>query len=86
MNEAKAIKRKLGIRLATIRVELGMSQEDMSDIIDYKYYQKIEEGRANLTLETLVKLKNKFNCEIADFFCFENLPKKSPKLKRSGNK
>jgi len=40
----------VGNRLRTRRVALGLRQQDMEDRgINYKYYQRVEAGKVNLT-------------------------------------
>ena len=47
----------LGNRLRTIRKAKGLRQEDLEQLgISYKYYQRIENGKANVTLATIEKL------------------------------
>lgn len=47
----------IGNRLKEIRKAKGLRQEDMEWLgISYKYYQRIEAGRANITLKTLEKV------------------------------
>ena len=50
---------KLGKKIRDKRIEAGFTQEKMSEIIDsidYKYYQKIENGKVNITIKTLLKI------------------------------
>ena len=49
----------LGKRIKEIRKEKGLRQEDMEALgLNYKYFQKIEQGRANVTLGTVDKVAN----------------------------
>lgn len=49
----------------------NLTQEDMSDIADYKYYQKIEYGQKNITLKTIFKICKKLNIQPKDLFNFK---------------
>jgi len=47
----------IGNRIKELRKRKGLKQEDMEKFgINYKYFQKIEGGRANVTLQTLEKI------------------------------
>ncbi len=50
------------------RESADLTQEDMSDIADYKYYQKIEYGQKNITLKTIYKICKKLNIQPKDLF------------------
>jgi len=46
------------------REEAKLTQEQMSegnDGIEYKYYQKIEAGKVNITMETVFKICRRLN-------------------------
>lgn len=53
------------------RESANLTQEDMSDIADYKYYQKIEYGQKNITLKTIYKICKKLNIQPKDLFNFK---------------
>lgn len=57
----------LGENVKSLRKKKGVTQEMMRDRgFNYRYFQKIEAGQVNVTLDTLVKLANTFNCHIVD--------------------
>ncbi|MBW1679469.1 MAG: helix-turn-helix transcriptional regulator [Deltaproteobacteria bacterium] len=59
----------IGKRIKEIRKEKGLKQEDMESLgINYKYYQKIETGKVNITLDTVEKVTKAFNMDVREFF------------------
>jgi transcriptional regulator with XRE-family HTH domain len=59
----------LGRRLQEIRLGKGLRQQDLQDRgISYKYYQRIEEGKVNLTLRSLEKLASALEVSVLDLF------------------
>jgi len=61
----------LGQRMRELRLAKGLTQADMAERgLSYKYYQKIEAGRVNLTLKTLEKLAAALGIEVSDLFRF----------------
>ena len=47
----------IGKRIRQVRISKGLRQEDIGQLgIAYKYFQKIENGKANVTLKTLEKI------------------------------
>jgi len=59
----------LGNRIKEIRKEKGLRQEDMEGLgISYKYYQKIESGKVNVTLNTIEKIADALSVDASDFF------------------
>jgi transcriptional regulator with XRE-family HTH domain len=59
----------IGKRLKEVRLSKGLRQEDMEKLgISYKYYQKIENGRANVTIETLEKIATVLEIEPRELF------------------
>ena len=61
----------IGKRLKEARKEKGLRQEDLEgNGISYKYYQKIEAGRANITLSTLEKIALALGINATDLFLF----------------
>jgi len=55
--------KQLGQNLRKERNKKEISQEKLAEInnIDYKYYQRIETGRVNITIKTLYKLSKSLN-------------------------
>lgn len=76
------IKEKLGRRIAELRRQYNMSQEELSEKLDIsqKSLSKIETGRNFLTSETLEKLLSVFNMKSHELFDFEHLGKKTDLL------
>ena len=60
MNDAELNQylKNIGKNIKNKRLKAGLTQEDMSEHIDidYKYYQKIESGKANITVKTLLRI------------------------------
>ena len=67
----------IGNRIKEIRKAKGLRQEDMERFgISYKYYQKIEGGKVNVTLGTIEKIANALEIDARDLFV---LPLDQPK-------
>ncbi|MBS2026464.1 MAG: helix-turn-helix transcriptional regulator [Deltaproteobacteria bacterium] len=64
------VKLQVARRLAELRRQAGFTQEDFATRIEVtvKYLQKVERGRQNLTLETLVKVANGLGVDLDVFF------------------
>ncbi|GAB6909934.1 Transcriptional regulator, XRE family [Desulfosarcina cetonica] len=61
----------IGKRLKEIRKEKGLRQEDMEGLgLSYKYYQRIENGKVNITLKTLERIASVFEIPPSDLFIF----------------
>lgn len=61
----------IGKRVREIRQRKGLRQEDMENYkMSYRYYQKIEAGKANLTLATIEKLASVFEIDPTELFTF----------------
>jgi len=61
----------IGTRIKDIRKEKGLKQEDMEGFgISYKYYQKIETGKVNITLNTIEKIAKALNVDSRELFIF----------------
>ncbi|WP_282135749.1 helix-turn-helix domain-containing protein [Seonamhaeicola maritimus] len=69
--ENKFIK-KLGKRIVTIRKEKGISQKELSDILDMDdgSLRRIESGRTNPTTTTLFNIARALEVEIFELFKF----------------
>ena len=56
-------------RIKEIRKEKGLRQEDMEGFgFNYRYYQKIESGKANITLNTIERIAKAFEIKPSEFF------------------
>jgi len=64
------ITESFGIRVKEIRLELGISQEELSfrSNLHRTYISSIELGKRNVSLLNIEKLAKALNCEIIDFF------------------
>lgn len=59
----------VGKRIKEIRKLKGLRQEDMEPLgLSYKYFQKIEQGKANITLSTLEKVAEALGVSPGEFF------------------
>lgn len=60
----------LGKRLHEIRLEQGLSLRSLGLMsgVDYSHIFDIEHGKANVTIDTLAKLAEALDADIADFF------------------
>lgn len=66
MNVEAAMKR-LGKNVKRLRQAKGLTQEKMREAgFNYRYYQKIEAGEVNATLDTLVRLARVFKCPLSE--------------------
>ena len=67
---------RLGKRIAKLRKDKGLRQEDMEDFgIAYKYYQRIEapgSRPANITMKTLLKIARSLEVEPFDLLNFDD--------------
>jgi transcriptional regulator with XRE-family HTH domain len=66
----ESVIRNVGRRVAELRAELELTQDEFSAQvgIGLKYLQRIEAGRENLTIESLVKLANHLNTRVTALF------------------
>ncbi|MBI3073009.1 MAG: helix-turn-helix transcriptional regulator [Deltaproteobacteria bacterium] len=67
---ADRVLRAVGRRFAELRARRGLTQETLAERIgvSLKYLQRIEAGRENLTLKSLVELANTFRVKVDDLF------------------
>lgn len=63
---------RLGSHIVTIRDEKGISQKELSDILDMDdgSLRRIESGRTNPTTTTLLKLSKALDIELKELFDF----------------
>lgn len=62
---------KIGNRIKELRInKLNMTQEDFAKVlgVDRTYLSRIESGKQNITVNTLVFICDKLNIQISDFF------------------
>lgn len=72
--------RNLGRRIAEIRAERGLTQEELAEAMQVtpRYIQSVEAGDENLTVRTLVKFANAFAIPVPDLFLAPTKPKPGP--------
>ena len=60
----------VGRRIASLRESHGHTQETFSELlrVSSKYFQRVEAGRENLSIKSLVRIANAFNIEVAELF------------------
>ncbi|QQR81582.1 MAG: helix-turn-helix transcriptional regulator [Deltaproteobacteria bacterium] len=64
----KETMQRVGRNVRKARNNQKITQEQMRDLgFNYRYYQKIEAGEVNVTLDTLVKLSRALKCPITNF-------------------
>jgi transcriptional regulator with XRE-family HTH domain len=84
MKEEGSLAKFLGRRLRDIRIAQGLRQHDLQQRgVSYKYYQRIEAGRVNLTLKSLEKLASALNIKTLDLFQRPTLKKGTLQESRS---
>jgi transcriptional regulator with XRE-family HTH domain len=67
--ENESIAKLIARRLRQIRKAKGLSQQDLEHFgVNYKYYQRIEAGRVNLTLRSLNKLASALEVRVLELF------------------
>jgi transcriptional regulator with XRE-family HTH domain len=62
--------RAIGRRIAEVRAERGMTQEQFAERFgsSLKYLQRVEAGRQNLSVRSLVRLANALRLRTAELF------------------
>ncbi len=65
--------RKIATRIKELRKSSALTQEQLAEKanIDYKFFQKIETGKRNITVNTLIRICNSLNVTLKDFFNFD---------------
>ncbi|MBO6046357.1 MAG: helix-turn-helix transcriptional regulator [Erysipelotrichaceae bacterium] len=60
----------LGEHLKLVRVERGMTQEELSKKVGIKsyYISRIENGKLDIRLQTLIKLTEGLNIQLSELF------------------
>lgn len=66
--DADAVLRDFGARIAELRVAKDMTQQEFAEFAGFtvKYLQRVEAGRANLTIRSLVEFANRFDVSVVD--------------------
>lgn len=70
MLENEIVKIDLGLRIRELRVEKNYSLKEFADKLDIEYTNlvRIEKGRTNVRLSTLVKIANALEVPISKLF------------------
>jgi transcriptional regulator with XRE-family HTH domain len=80
--------RAIGRRIAEVRAERGLTQEQFAEKFgsSLKYVQRVEAGRQNLSVRSLVKLASALRLRTADLFVAPATMRSNPgrPKKRSG--
>ncbi|MBN1205457.1 MAG: helix-turn-helix transcriptional regulator [Myxococcaceae bacterium] len=63
-------RKRLGQRLRELRAERGLTQEQAAELIGIhpKYMPRVEAGRANLTVDTLIAASVAYEVTLSDLF------------------
>lgn len=63
-------RRRLGLRLRELRLGRGLTQEQAAEMIGIhpKYMPRVEAGRANLTVDTLIAASVAYEVALSDLF------------------
>lgn len=63
MQNKTGLRRKVANNIKKVRSEVGLTQEEASFRagLHYKYYQRIESGSVNLTLDSVEKISKAFS-------------------------
>jgi transcriptional regulator with XRE-family HTH domain len=71
----------IGDQLRQLRQKRGLTQSEMQDLgISHKYYQRIEAGKANVTIRTLAGIIKALNFEFSKVFRLVDGPKYKLKI------
>jgi transcriptional regulator with XRE-family HTH domain len=64
------LRKRVARNIRDMRVWKQLTQEKAAEIsgLHYKYYQKVESGKVNLTLDSLEKISRAFNISIKLLF------------------
>lgn len=66
------VKAEYGKKVREIRKKLGVSQEGLADLanLDRTYISDIENGKRNVSIETIFKIAEALNTPVVEFFNF----------------
>lgn len=66
--DADAVIERVGRRIAELREKLGLTQAEAAELLEISLgnLQRIEHGFQNLTLRTLVRFANAFECDVIE--------------------
>jgi len=74
-HEFELLLQRLGQRIKEYREKSELTQEQMSEgshPLEYKFYQKVEGGKRNITLRTLFKISKKLGIPLRDLLDIES--------------
>lgn len=68
--ETKGVLRDLGLRIRDLRRAQGLTQEELSEKLGMlaPNYARIEQGRMNVTVDTLTRIAKVLKVRVADLF------------------
>jgi transcriptional regulator with XRE-family HTH domain len=68
--ETRAVLRELGLRIREVRRTQGLTQEQAAEHLGMlaPNYARVEQGRANVTVDTLVRVANALGVPVATLF------------------
>ena len=69
-DRTSSIRRNIGLRFTELRLAKGWTQEECGEQLglSLKYVQKLESGKRNLRVDTLVNLAKLYSVPVADLF------------------
>jgi len=76
VHEKKEFKINLGKRIEQLRIEAGLTQEQLGSLVDGKdrqFINRYEKEGANPTAYILLQIAEAFNVSVNDLFDFSNL-------------
>lgn len=72
-NDGELKLQKIAARIKELRKSSDLTQEQLAEKanIDYKFFQKIETGKRNITVNTLIRISSSLDVTLKDFFDFD---------------
>ena len=83
VRETRAVLGDLGLRMRELRRQRELTQEGFAEKLGMlaPNYARVEQGRANVTIDTLVRIANALDVEVAALF---KKPKASSRIVKPG--
>ncbi|MBI2892367.1 MAG: helix-turn-helix transcriptional regulator [Deltaproteobacteria bacterium] len=68
--DPRRVAKDVGRRVAELRTAIGLTQQDLAEraAVSLKYVQRVEAGRENLTIRSLVWLADLLEAKVAELF------------------
>lgn len=68
--DPQRVAKDVGRRVAELRTSIGLTQQDLAEraAVSLKYVQRVEAGRENLTIRSLVWLADLVEAKVAELF------------------